>query len=219
MKKTFIYKIAPILIIYDKNITAFEPDHILHLIWDFSHIFFILLRLFFIPMKISFNFELNNIILNIFLDKFPFYFYIIDILISLNTAYYQKGLLIYDKFKIFKNYMKNDLLIDFISIFTPMLLSFIFHNDLCLALFLFRIIKLSYLVKKIELLLQTSEKNHNLFELTKLIFLVLFIAHICGCVWNLTSELLISKGYNGVWLQMHNLVDQPWIVKYFKNFK
>ena len=180
----------------------------------FFQYIFIFISLIYIPIKISFDLQITNYILLIFLEIMPFLFYCADILITLNTEFYSKGGLISDKLQIFGNYRKKEFLLDIISLLLPAILSLIFpKKKIILGFFLFRIIKFKSLVKKTELLLQPSNKTHYLFVLIKLLFLILYIAHICGCVWSYISVTLIKAGYSEVWLQIHNLVDEDWFIK------
>ena len=48
----------------------------------------------------------------------------------------------------------------------------------------------------------------------KLLFLILYVAHICGCIWHFISIWQISHGHNDTWLNLHDLVGSPWIVRY-----
>jgi len=46
------------------------------------------------------------------LGKLPMYIYIVNLLIRFNTAYYRRGLIVYDRWNIFLNYIKGRLLLD-----------------------------------------------------------------------------------------------------------
>ena len=63
-------------------------------------------------------------------------FQIIDIMININTAYYDKGLIVGDRMKILKNYYDNNFLTD-IMYFSKFLLSYIMLNFYSIKLPLF----------------------------------------------------------------------------------
>ena len=65
-----------------------------------------------------------------------------------------------------------------------------------------------------DLKLHLTDKSQQIFELLKLLFLILYIAHICGCLWHFISDWELSKGKIDVWIYIHGLAEEPWIIKY-----
>ena len=59
-----------------------------------------------------------------------------------------------------------------------------------------RLFKMSDLVKKIKQNELISEKYEGIFDLLCLLFLVIYLAHICGCAWHYVALTEIKLGYN-----------------------
>lgn len=185
------------------NLHIFFPEENLRIIWDFNLLFFLLLNIFYVPLTIGFELETydenslflpNNLFYFIF-NIFPVTIFLIDILVNLNTAYYSKGEYVINRKKIVKNYIMNFLFFDSLTIL-PSIIKFFFFNDYSVIeiFFLFRLIKLRKLILKMDAYLRLETKPQGVFNLCKLLFLIIFIAHICGCCWNYLA--LIERKFN-----------------------
>ena len=117
----------------------------------------------YIPIKLSFDIRNKSDYSNffIFFDIFPFFLFLCDIFITLNTAYFSKGSIITKKSKIFENYVQNELLIDVLTLIPMMLTLFIRDLFFFEILFFLRIFKVGNQFKKMEEYLQLSEKNQG----------------------------------------------------------
>ncbi len=73
------------------SIPDIEPDSIFKLIWDLTLLIFILLNIFYIPMKISFHFDNSNQTSSLIFEKIPIWVYFTDIFLQFNMAYYKNG--------------------------------------------------------------------------------------------------------------------------------
>lgn len=168
----------------------------------------------FLRLGLNLNESDYSEILNIFLHKLVFWIFLLEILITLNTSYYSKGNYITSRFQIFKNYLKYDSFLDLLSIF-PLFLSGtgILGEGLDL-MFLIRIVKLPYLIKRLEEYLQLRGKKEGIFQLLKLIFYVLFLAHIVACLWHYMAWYEIKNGQEITWLSAKNLENSHWQKKY-----
>ena len=91
--------------------------------------------------------------------------YLLDIIVVLNTTFYHKGLEVNTRLAILDNYYKNYLLIDIVSLITPLLLLIvgIGLNPYIFLLDLFRMAKLSKVVKLFSDLFNTSELGNGYF--------------------------------------------------------
>ena len=210
-------------IFYDKYIKVVEPDSKKKLIWDFFILFFLLLNVLYIPLDLSFNIEFNDsskieIVAQLIFEKLPISVFLCDILITFNTAFYSKGILVYDKFKIIKNYFENYFLLDLVTL-GPFFLVLVYssYSGFFKVMFLLRVIKLRNFVKKMEESIQFSDKNYHIFELLKLLFMILYIAHLCGCGWHYISQWQIAEGKNDSWLNLHSIADKNWKIRYINS--
>ena len=159
----------------------FDPSKYQRMIWDICKMFFSTLMFFIIPLDLSF--EVNILNMNgIILPKiFIAIFFFLNILINLNTAFFEKGKLTFSRNLITINYLKNDFLIDSLTLY-PFLHSFQYRSFIDLIFFL-RILKFFSLINKLEQYLFANEKLLNYINLLKLIFNVLLLSHICACMW------------------------------------
>jgi hypothetical protein len=68
-------------------------------------------------MKLAFQVENTaNFVTDFFLDIIPSWAFLLDIIISFNTAFYKEGKINSNRKSIIINYIKDDFLIDFIVI-------------------------------------------------------------------------------------------------------
>jgi hypothetical protein len=71
-----------------------QPDSLFKVVWDSLVIMVIIVNIFYIPMKLSFNFEnVENIFAQIMLETLPSWVLVCDIVLTFNTAYYRKGMI------------------------------------------------------------------------------------------------------------------------------
>ena len=109
------------------------------------------------------------------------FFYIVDIMIKLNTPYYEYGLCVDDRQKILKYYINNMLFWDITSLagllfsyFTPP------HLNFFKILFFFSYNNLRKLYKT----LREQWKTGDLFELLLLLCRLVCVAHCVACMWH-----------------------------------
>lgn len=186
-----------------QNIHIFSPEENMRIIWDFNVLFFLLVNIFYVPLTIGFEletydedslFSARNLIYFI-CNIFPVTIFLIDILMNLNTAYYSKGEYVINRRKIVKNYIANFLFFDSLTILPSIIKLFFFNNySVIEVFFVFRLIKLRKLILKMDAYLRLENKPQGIFNLCKLLFLIIFIAHICGCCWNYLA--LIERRFN-----------------------
>lgn len=104
------------------------------------------------------------------------------ILIQLNSAFYRKGLLITARKEILKTYAENDLLIDVITL-VPLHIAYTMDYFWLQGVFLLQIKRLARLIKKNTESLHMSEYGFGILSLFKLLLIILYMAHLCGCIW------------------------------------
>ena len=74
----------------------FYPDNLFRLLWDLILLICLIINVVYIPLRISFRSSMDNIdndLINNLFDKIPYYIFIGNIIIQLNSAYYYKGTL------------------------------------------------------------------------------------------------------------------------------
>ncbi len=135
--------------------------------------------------------------------------------------------MINDRIKILKQYVKNSIIIDIVSLlpfFIKIFASYVAYDisknhtlRFFQLLFLLKIINFQKIVQRLEERRMLSWKFKKIIELLKLIFTILFIAHIIACVW-LTVAVLQNENGLYSWLEKYNLEFNYVYVCYINSF-
>ena len=162
------------------------------------------------PIQISFNFSYIWIS-DFFQSKYSIFFsfeiffailYGCNILIKLNLAFYDKGLLVEDKSKIVQNYIHKEAIYDFIG-YLPILISAyqytnpdIYINKGFLVfteiLFFCKMREVKKTTRFLEETLHLTDKNFAFLQLLKLLLTLLLFSNIMGCLWHGVSTLSLT---------------------------
>lgn len=68
------------------------PDSVFKIVWDMLLVLLIIVNIFYIPMKLSFDFTTDeSYASSLFLETVPTSFFVFDILLTFNTAFYHNG--------------------------------------------------------------------------------------------------------------------------------
>ena len=169
--------------IFTINLGVLLPDSLIKIFWDFVILSLLVINVFYIPLKISFDNTMDvTSYLLIFLEDTPSYAFLCDIFMNFNTAYYSKGKLNCKRSKIFKHYLRGSLIWDLLIV-GPFLFSSIFNVRFLNIILLFRVSKIYKIVSSIEELLNLRHMQATLMGLVKLVVLIIYIAHIFGCLF------------------------------------
>jgi hypothetical protein len=134
-------------------------------------------------MKLSFDIDKKaNQATQMLLETFPSYIFIMEILLNFNTAYYHKGIIHTNRKQIFKHYVGSNFWWDLIVVIPFIVSQFnIPYTDFTLLL---RVTRIRSMVEQLEEVLNMKEKYQAVFDLLKLGYFVIFVAHFCGCAWH-----------------------------------
>lgn len=224
LKNEWIIKIFQILL---KLNIVFHPTRLFKVIWDTIHMIIIISYLYIIPINLSFDINVlsyyynSQPILIMFYKYFTMMFLLSDIFINMNTAFYKKGELIYVRKKIVMNYMKEQLILDILSLlyifFKIFLDSDFFGLENFLAFFfLLRVKNLNRITTRIEEFILLDETFFNFITLIKLIFEVLVLSHFFACIWHYISY--INPLEETTWISYYNLSHEIWWKKYIHSY-
>lgn len=119
-----------------------------------------------------------------------------------------RGNLVSKRKKIFSHYLKGFLLLD-VSLFILFVASNYSDNKLLNLLLLLRIAKIIQIISNLERLIDIRESFQTVYDLVKLLFLILFIAHFCGCLFFYVSYRQYQKGQAGGWVEEKGLIGKP----------
>ena len=124
-------------------------------------------------------------------------FFLIDMVISLNTSFYQDGQLQTDSKKITKNYLKKDLVFDAISLAAvfayEMIETYDLSKDYSRIVFIIFFVRFKQLFKLERIIINSFDLNRRVKALIKLLLLlskILLICNILACFGFLISRFL-----------------------------
>ncbi|EAS05020.2 cation channel family protein (macronuclear) [Tetrahymena thermophila SB210] len=202
-----------------KRIPIFDPSSHFKIFWDLIQLMINLVISIVIPFYVASGVQFNII----FPDYLVFLYKImsiVDIIININTGYFEQGHYINDKLRILNNYLKSSFLIDLISLL-PIFVHFHFVNGntgttdfsfgkLLLLLCLLKMTQFSRTFNKIQERILLTPNTTNFISLCKLLATMIFVCHLFACSWVLLGKIQINYNLNNQnWLTKANLQDQP----------
>ena len=117
-----------------------------------------------------------------------------------------------------KKYLYKNLIHDLVSLFIPIIFIFLKKNyEEFYLLFLLRLPKFFENLKNLEELIHLSEKFQFLWDLVKLLLVILYSAHIFGCLTYYIGAYLLNSGNFDGWLVLHNIYDKTIEEKYIES--
>lgn len=187
-------------------LSVWIPEQMKRVLWDITGMLFIFIQLLLIPLLICFEITLVGGF-KIFNDVMDYYF-ITDLFVSFNTAYYESGILIKTRKKIAIHYLKFWFWIDLISSFpydlmieetlssadreelqrNAQLLKFVRFLKFIKVIRLLRALKLKKIFGKLEEYLMVAQAINTFLQFMKLCIMILCIAHWCACIWYLVAN-------------------------------
>ncbi|EAS03000.2 cation channel family protein (macronuclear) [Tetrahymena thermophila SB210] len=217
--KIFYYLYNTILNAIDWNNLIILPDSLTKKIWDSYILFLLSLNIFYIPIKITWEeqslggFQLTSWV-QIFLNDLPGWTFLADIILNFNTAYFSKGQIIYNRVKIIKNYLKTKFLGDLLVV-VPFIISLRLNLILLNSVLILRTNKMFKLANYFEQLVNFTPKQTALYNLFKLIFTIVFVAHFAGCMFFFVGSMEMQNDVaSKTWIQAANLQDRQWYEQY-----
>ena len=213
------------------------PDRKAKVFWDTLIIFIICIFFCIIPLQLCFDifyddefeiiFEEHHMSyhLSVFVVSLPDILLIIDTLLKFITGFYEDGVVIVEKSKIFKHYLKKGLLFDILSYF-PVIIQgimrknypgyFEHHNfaiKVCQLLMFFKIKRVKTALLNFEEIITSHGGHDYILKIFRLIFVIFFIAHLNACLWHGVAYFNPNK--NAItWLDFFGLKDEYWFVRY-----
>lgn len=146
----------------------------------------------------------------------PSIVFIVDIAIKFLTAYFEGGV-IHENFKdIAKHYIRGELFSDILVVIPFILQSY--ETRYLDFLLLLRVFKVAKIVENIEESSSVRENYAVPLDLAKLVFILIFVSHMCACVWNFIGDfevrrshsLKLAQGISDAWLTRYHMEDSSW---------
>lgn len=226
INKLLNYKLKEKLFNIQKHFRIFDPYENLRIFWDMLHIILICFLFFYVPLLIAFV-EFHSWELKV--SQISTIFFFVDIVISLNTAYFKKGVVHTSRKKIIIFYFKNHFLFDLLTI-TPIAMPFFIDafnkydeifiwNGLKIThvfylIFYLRVSHFHAISHRIQERFSIGEKFQNIISLFRLLFISLLVAHILACFWHLAAIIYINNQDFNNWLSKANIASENWVTTY-----
>ena len=161
----------------------------------------VILNCFYIPLLASFPMHKEVRVIPALINLY----FILDILMTMRTAYYSKGLLITSSRKILRNTLRPWLLVDIIALVAG--LFYLVDEDSQLLLYitfftLLRAAKIGRYLQLIEDHFQFSRSTSGFLKLLKLVLSIFIVAHVGGCVFHIIAWTR-SKDEPDTWLRLY----------------
>lgn len=183
-----------------KNKYLLHPEHPIRIVWELIMFAILLVSGFIVPYLLAF--EESNLEFSDGFDIFTMVIYSIDIIVNLNTGFYQEGEIVKDRKKILKQYSKIWLWVDLFSAIPLSLIISSSNNRTSSAFKLFYIVRILKLLKLLKLMkigkvnlvftqLQEHSASYKIVFFLKIFQLLLFlvlIAHFYSCMLLAVSE-------------------------------
>ena len=210
--------------------TVLDPYQNAKVAWDVLHLGLIVFWFFYIPLVLAFK-EVQTYDQGSSL--FTTVFLLIDIILSLNTAYFKNGVTERKRIKIYNHYCQKKLMHDILAM-VPIMVGVILLNNvptpvteseykpfqfLHISKFLF-FVKLSTGQEICDRFLEKfliKEKLQNIIQLLKTFCISIFVAHIFACFWYIAANLTFPD-YHVTWLSKEGLIQADWDTKYMYAF-
>ncbi|KAL4453073.1 hypothetical protein ABPG74_015304 [Tetrahymena malaccensis] len=173
-----------------QSIPVFDPESFFFIIWDLIMLIFQTVIFLFIPLAVSF--QLNIHIPGIQTAGFSAIagsFFFLDTILTLNRGVYVSGVAVLDRNVIFKNYLKNILFTDFVT-----LIALSNFNEYIQLLILFRIYYIKVLVNRLDDHFSFRMRFSDVMQLAQMVISIIIIAHLCACGIHLVSRLSVEIG-------------------------
>lgn len=148
---------------------------------------FVIFNCFYIPFLVSFKFDTSGTTFTLVINIF----FALDILLSLRTAYYNKGLLITDPQKILRHNINANTGLDVLALFMGVFYLFGSRVKELKYLTFFTLVrgfKLTPYIHRIEDHYQFSRVGSGFIKLMQLLLFIFIMAHVSGCVFYIVAN-------------------------------
>jgi hypothetical protein len=192
------------------KIPVIEPDSVFKVFWDSTVVILIIINIFYIPMKLSFDFTQDSQPLaTMVLQTIPSWFFMVDILLNFNTAYYHKGMIHTRRNEIIEHYLQSNFRWDLIIVVPFIISQFqVPYTDFTLLL---RALRVKSMVENLEEILNLKDTVQAVFDLIKSVFFIIFVSHVTACAWHYLGEVQITVyKLDNSWLLFYKVYDDPW---------
>ena len=198
-----------------------NPSGRFRLCWDVFLLVLVIADMIILPLQISFSVFGENSFYQFFCNIM----FIIDIGLNCRTGFYLQGDLITDQKEILRHYLRTWMIPDCISAFPfdliessqetaspttgsnkPRFIRFFRILRLIKIVRALRFLKLSKIFWKFKVYFGYTQAR-NLFELLKVLIVVLLLSHWLACIWHLVAVCELQYSSYDTWLERRDLLD------------
>ncbi|EGR31744.1 hypothetical protein IMG5_102980, partial [Ichthyophthirius multifiliis] len=189
---------------------VFQPENKLIINWKIFYIIMLIIQLIVVPFQISFG-TIDQQVFYIL----PIIVFFIDIFIQINTGYYEDGAKQLDRNHILGNY-KHQFLIDIIVI-TSYFIGYLISSCFMKMFIFLKLYQFQNLKQDIIQRYQVDQRCSHLYRLVSLLLMVVYVAHVCGCIFHLISMNEIQRGNLQTWLVDQQIQHDNNLIKYLNS--
>ncbi|EWS75104.1 cyclic nucleotide-binding domain protein (macronuclear) [Tetrahymena thermophila SB210] len=192
----------------------FLPNSQLYMMWSIFLMIVLTLNVVYIPLAISFQDIQLSTFASILINILPNVSFMVEIIIKFNTAIYKKGLIIKSRKQIVLSYLQKRFWYDLCIVFCFFFGSY-FQNAFIQIVLLLRFFDITRLIAEIEERYNLKERLYGINDMVKLILLILYIAHLCGCIWHYIAVIEIENGFSQTWMNKSGIsLSDSWWYRY-----
>ncbi|CAK56672.1 unnamed protein product (macronuclear) [Paramecium tetraurelia] len=208
---------------YD-SLDVFTPYSKFIFFWDISQIVLYLFIFFWLPFKLSFG---MNEICEFWNDKNKHDLEIIilsilscDVLVGMNMAFIHKGQIIKNRKRILQNYIRYIILFIILVSLAVLTFHFFLHDNskqattlliiFAVVFYILRLNKIEKILALIQEFFNLNGKLNDLLALVQMITIIIYIIHICACVWHGIANINCHPN----WIDSYELRDTDIYVRY-----
>ena len=163
-----------------KNFKPINPNSKFSIVFNIVNAFYIAYFCLSIPLEICFDTDISSF--NYIFESLGKLFLIMEILVNFNMGFFKRGKYYEQRELIILKYLKNEFIIDFLSI---LILSFFQAKSHFRFLYLIKYFSYSKKISKIESHFYLKEKYQNIYSIIKLMLRTMIFNHLFACMWYL----------------------------------
>ena len=215
----------------DSIIPVIKPYQKGKVLWDILILLTIVMFFYLIPLQISFDFYYDEELLLIFnsmhlsahiselLIIIPEMLLIIDTFLKFITGFYENGIVIIDKNKIMKHYLRKGFIFDILSYCPIIAQTFLKKSQVGGIMLKFVQLLMFCKIKRVKIIMSNFQeimslkgKHDYILNLINLAYKIVFFSHLLACIWH---GITYYNDSNMTWLDSTGLRNKPWVSQYW----
>ncbi|CAD8150118.1 unnamed protein product [Paramecium pentaurelia] len=201
----------------NKCLFVIDPSSTIKILWDFFMLFVLSWQMVFVPLKICFFIQIEDPILNFILNYLPVYVYLMEIVLTFLTGYYEHGVLIIDQKQVAKHYFKKSFFYDLLNVLPLLVSAYYVQSNWLEFSVLVKIKTLKFLSDQLEEVFGLRTNYQTLIDVLRLMIQFIFLSHLFGCFWHYLGILQGDYGITNTWINALELENDSWQIRYINS--